>query len=443
MDAMETYFNAIADAIGGRLADSEIFTAWFSAERSDFVRFNHARVRQAGTVRQIYLRLRLIHAERHGERTLSLAGDLSIDLPAIDGGVVALRESLTGLPADPYLLYSTEANSTRFVRKASVPPAEEAVEAISRAAAGHDLVGVYAAGPIYRGFANSLGQRNWHEVESFNFDWSLYLEADKAIKQSYGGFEWSAAELERRLAETAAQLPLLGLPARRLSPGEYRSYLAPAAVKEITDILSWGGFSSKARQTKQSALQRMTEPGASLHPAVTLCEDIEGGIAPRFQAEGFVKPPRVTLIEGGRMGDALVSPRTAREYGLAPNGANGQESPEALDMAGGDLDRSQVLSALDTGLYVSNLWYLNFSDRVAGRLTGMTRFACFWVESGKIVAPVEVMRFDDTLSRMLGDNLLHLTREREFFANASTYGERATDSARLPGVLLKDLRLTL
>ena len=41
----------------------------------------------------------------------------------------------------------------------------------------------------------------------------------------------------------------------------------------------------------------------------------------------------------------------------------------------------------------------------------MTRFATFWVEDGKIVAPVDVLRFDDTLYRMLGENLEALTPE--------------------------------
>ena len=64
--------------------------------------------------------------------------------------------------------------------------------------------------------------------------------------------------------------------------------------------------------------------------------------------------------------------------------------------------RDDALAALDTGLCVGNLWYLNYSDRPACRMTGMTRFATFWVEDGKIVAPVDVLRFDDTIYRMLG-----------------------------------------
>jgi len=73
----------------------------------------------------------------------------------------------------------------------------------------------------------------------------------------------------------------------------------------------------------------------------------------------------------------------------------------------------------------------------------MTRFACFWVDGGKIVAPLNVMRFDDSIYLLLGSNLLALTAQREFLANPLAYRERNTDSARLPGALVKEFRLVL
>ena len=76
-------------------------------------------------------------------------------------------------------------------------------------------------------------------------------------------------------------------------------------------------------------------------------------------------------------------------------------------------------------------------------MTGMTRFATFWVENGEIQAPLNVMRFDDSAYRLLGDNLLGLTAEREFILDSASYGERSTGSARLPGALVKDFALTL
>ncbi|HCL27904.1 MAG TPA: TldE/PmbA family protein, partial [Candidatus Latescibacteria bacterium] len=98
---------------------------------------------------------------------------------------------------------------------------------------------------------------------------------------------------------------------------------------------------------------------------------------------------------------------------------------------------------LHTGVWINNLHYLNYSDRPACRITGMTRFACFWVEEGQIVAPINVMRFDETLYRVLGENLIDLTCEREMILDSGTYGGRGTGSARFPGALVEDFNFNL
>jgi predicted Zn-dependent protease len=77
------------------------------------------------------------------------------------------------------------------------------------------------------------------------------------------------------------------------------------------------------------------------------------------------------------------------------------------------------------------------------RVTGMTRFASFWVEKGRLVAPLNVMRFDDSLFRVLGDNLEALTATPELILDPHSYDARSTESARLPGALVRDFALTL
>jgi predicted Zn-dependent protease len=213
-------------------------------------------------------------------------------------------------------------------------------------------------------------------------------------------------------------------------------------MEEVAALLRWGAFSGRALATKQSALTRM-ESGETLDARVTISEDFAGGVAPRFQSEGFTRPARVPLIVHGALAGSLVSPRTAREFGLPANGANAWESPEALAMEGGTLDEGNVLAALDRGLLVGNLWYLNYSDRNACRMTGMTRFATFWVEEGRIVAPVNVMRFDDSLYRMLGSNLEALSATPELMLSSESYGSRQLTSARLPGALVSAMDFTL
>ena len=73
----------------------------------------------------------------------------------------------------------------------------------------------------------------------------------------------------------------------------------------------------------------------------------------------------------------------------------------------------------------------------------MTRFATFWVEGGCIKAPVKVMRFDESLYRMLGENLIDLTIEREMIMDPGTYSRRSVASARLPGAIVNEFSLTL
>jgi len=438
---MKSQFYELAARLERELAPTETLLCNLSAERSDFVRFNQARVRQAGSVEQRYLNLRLVRARRQASATITLAGD-GDDAALARHTLGRLREALGELPEDPWLLFNETPQSSEVERRGALAPAPAVLEQAMSAAAGRDLVGFYAAGTIYRGFANSRGQRNWHEVDSFNFDWSLYRQGDQAVKTSYAGFDWEPRDFADKMAQAGEQLEKLALPRRTLEPGEYRAYLAPHALAEVAGLLCWGGFSARARQTKQSPLMRMEE-GRVLAPEITLLENIAGGVAPAFQAEGFVKPPVVPLITAGKLADPLVSPRSAKEYGLATNAANGGEAPESLDLAAGGLAERDVLQALDTGLYISNLWYLNFSDRPAGRITGMTRFATFWVEGGRIAAPVTPMRFDESVYRLLGESLIDLTRERELLPDSSTYGERQTSSARLPGALVSALRFTL
>jgi predicted Zn-dependent protease len=112
-------------------------------------------------------------------------------------------------------------------------------------------------------------------------------------------------------------------------------------------------------------------------------------------------------------------------------------------MGAGDLPTEEIARRIGTGLFVSNLWYCNVSDRSAGRITGLTRFATLWVEDGELVGPVPTMRFDDTLSRMLGSELEALGATAELIPSNDSWGWRSTACWTLPGALLRSFRLTL
>lgn len=440
---MESYFHDIVGIVGGLVHADEIHLSTFHAEDSDFVRFNEGRVRQAGSVAMRSLGVDLVRGRRHAAGTVSLSGDRELDRARVARLVDDLRMRAALAPEDPFLLYSGEPRSTTRRFASRVPNGGEALDEIQTVARGHDLVGIYAAGDIYCGFANSFGQRNWYSNSSYNFDWSFVHSADRAVRANYAGFEWRHEDLERKVDAALRQLALLSRPARRVPPGRYRVYLAPAAVAEFVALLGWGGFGLRAHRTKTTPLLRMVEEGERLDRRVRITEDARGGLAPDFQEEGFLRPDELALVHAGTYRECLTSPRSAVEYGASPNGASASEMPNSLELGGGDVSLERVLAELDRGIYIGNVWYLNYSDRAACRMTGTTRFATFWVENGELAAPLEVMRFDETLYRMLGANLVGLTKEQEWILDPSTYSQRSTTTTRVPGALTEDFTLSL
>lgn len=443
---LHAHFLHLAQLLDSRMGPGEDYTAWLHAEESDFVRFNRGKVRQPGTVVQRELSLRLIQGQRHASAELSLTGEPAEDRSRIEAALARLRAVIGQLPEDPLLLWEKEGPSSLTLPSEALPDGREMARAVLDEAAragGVDLVGILANGPIYSGFASSRGQRCWDERRSWLFDWCLYQQGDKAVKSSVGGTRWEPELLSRRMADARRVLPVLARPARTLKPGRYRAWLTPSALGEVMNLLSWGAFSHRAQEARNTPLLSMITEGRTMDPRVSLVEDLAGGLQPTFSHDGFIRPNQVELISKGALVGSLVSPRSSQEYGRPHNGASGDESPTALSMKAGDLPAGQELAALGTGLYISNLWYLNYSDRPAGRITGMTRFATCWVEDGEVVASTEVMRFDETIFHLLGEGLIAVGDQQTMMPDAGTYERRATASQRLPGILVDGLRFTL
>jgi predicted Zn-dependent protease len=423
-------------------------TLYLRAERSDFLRFNEAALRQATSVQQAHATIAVERGRRRAESTVTLGGDTALDVALLHDERRALIAQLALIADDPWLQSPPEATSSQRDDRGRLPDADRVVGLVHRVAGERlqqDFVGFYAAGPVARAFADSRGSRHWHRIESFHFSWCLYQRADKAVKSVYAGREWDDAAFVARVEEGATRVPLLALPSRRLGPGAYRAAFSPSAMVELIGMLGWSGFSLRARRTGTSSLMRLVR-GEAFAEGMRIDEAFADGIAPSFTPEGYLRPERIALVDNGRLpasGGTLNSPRSAAEYAVATNGVGAHESPDALRLAGGTIPDDRLLETLDTGLYVSNLWYLNYSDRAACRMTGMTRFACFWVEGGKPVAPVDVMRFDDDAFRLFGAGLVGLTATPEFTPNSDTYGGRQLSSVTTPGAVVEGFVLTL
>ena len=76
---MKDYFFELVDFALSQLTGTEVLLLKFDGEASDFVRFNHGRVRQPLSVTQRYLALTLIQDQRQQRVTFSLTGNKATD----------------------------------------------------------------------------------------------------------------------------------------------------------------------------------------------------------------------------------------------------------------------------------------------------------------------------------------------------------------------------
>ena len=160
---------------------------------------------------------------------------------------------------------------------------EQVVSDILAEAAGSDYVGILAAGDIISGFASSYGQRSWFQTRNFNLDWSLVHSADKAVKCSYAGQQWSADTFAEKMRVARETVEVLKRPSITLSPDNYRVFLTPAAVEELLSLASWGGFSERAHQAKVTPLIKLVAGEEQLAEGFNLRQNSALGAAPTFK----------------------------------------------------------------------------------------------------------------------------------------------------------------
>jgi predicted Zn-dependent protease len=440
---LEATFDQLVSALLADLNAHETLKLSLTGETSQFIRFNQAKVRQAGCVNDSELTVTLMYDRRTASQSFPFTGNRAIDWAQAKAALDELRQEVPQLPEDPYLVIPTGNATSRDLHRGKLLNPDTAVAAILPEVAGLDFTGIYAGGSLIRAYADSAGQKHWFATDSFSLDYSLFTADGQAVKGTFAGNEWADDAYAAKLAESKQQLERLGRSPKVIPKGNYRTYLAPAAVSDLLAMFSWGGVSEAALQRGNSALGLLQRGEKQLSPAFSLTEDFRRGLVPRFNDWGEIAPLELPLIQNGKLVNTLINSRTAKEYSKVANGANGGESLRSPELAPGKLAATEILKALDTGLYLSNLHYLNWSDRPTGRVTGMTRYACFWVENGEIVAPIENLRFDESLYRYFGDSLLALTDFQEFIPEVGTYEQRSLGGAWVPGVLVEGFTYTL
>jgi len=440
---MEKVFNNLSESLFSDLKQGEDVILSFSGENSQFIRFNNASVRQTGLVDDAEIELKFISNRRICGGGFTVSGNLEIDLKRGREEINRMRLETKEIPEDPFLVLPTNAGSSHEVKNSNGLNFEDSVDAILPTMSGVDFVGILANGKTFRGNANSLGQKHWFETDSYSLDYSLVTPGHQMVKGSFSGTDWNQNEYEAYVERSKQKLVLMERKPIKVKTGDYKTWFESAAVSDFLGMFSWNGISEASLRQGCSGFGKMRHNDIRLSPKFSIVEDFKAGFCPKFNSDGEIAPESLALIENGYLKNTLVSSRSAKEYDLTSNFAEAGEYLRSPNMSVGNLNHEDVVKSIGEGLFLSNIHYLNWSDNPGGRITGLTRYACFWVEGGEIVAPIETMRFDDSFYRFFGDQLLEVEDTQTVNPEVGTYGGRSLGATTCPGILVDSFSLTL
>ena len=234
---MQEHCRNLAQSIFTKLPSNEFCQIGFSGEDSNFLRFNHGKVRQVGQVRQLIANLALRNGKKQTQAQLTLTTDFEVDQKLLRDALIELRNTLAYCDDDPFLDEPPTKVQQASVKKEPMPEVSHVFELLLAHCPRGELVGFIASGSLMRGLFTSSGTLHWYEANALNCDWSIYLRADRAVKAGFAGTLWDENAFITKCRATTAQFDLLQLPSITLKPGKFRVFLTPSALVEIFDLL--------------------------------------------------------------------------------------------------------------------------------------------------------------------------------------------------------------
>lgn len=440
---MESLFRDISEKMFSLLKLKELLTISFDGEISNFIRINDSKVRQTSNIINANIGLELCIGSKKCFHEFTFTNDVVINLERTKNELNKMRYYINDLPDDPFIVAPKEGESSREVNPGNLLDEGVILDSILDPLKSVDCSGIWASGKIFRGNSNCKGVFHWFETDNYSFDFSLITKDEKMVKETYAGNNWIQNDYLSFIENSILKLKSMNNKSLKVTPGKYRTYIAPAGVADLVDMFSWGGISESAIRQGASAFCKMRNENVSLNSKFNLSENFDLGLISRFNSCGELSPIKLDLISSGVLKNTLISSRTALEYNLISNKAEVGEGLRTPIVETGDLLKNDILKEIDSGIYLSNLHYLNWSDQPNGRITGMTRYASFWVENGEIMAPIDQMRFDDSFYNFFGNNLSKISSSSDVIPDVSTYGGRSLGGVKCPGVIIDDFELTL
>ncbi|HET6834832.1 MAG TPA: metallopeptidase TldD-related protein [Acidimicrobiales bacterium] len=185
-----------------------------------------------------------------------------------------------------------------------------------------------------------------------------------------------------------------------LPPGNYEVVLEPRAVASALVYPAYMGFNGKAHADGTSFVHLGEQQWDA---AVDIWDDATDprALGVGFDAEGTPKR-RLDLVRRGVSSGLTHDRRSARLAGVEPTGHSvGSEAfggyATSLFLGGGGDAPDELVGQVERGLLVTDLWYNRILDPKTQVVTGLTRNGLFLVEEGRIVGPVQNLRYTQSI----------------------------------------------
>ena len=88
-------------------------------------------------------------------------------------------------------------------------------------------------------------------------------------------------------------------------------------------------------------------------------------------------------------------------YWAAKKGGNATGRPSALSLEPGNSSMDELIGRTKRGVLITRFWYIRMLEPRQLLLTGLTRDGVFLIEDGKVVAPVNNFRFNESPAAVL------------------------------------------
>lgn len=224
-----------------------------------------------------------------------------------------------------------------------------------------------------------------------------------------------------RVGQVAALKARAGVDPIALDPGRYEVVMEAKAVASMLLFPAWLGFNGKT-YAEGTSFAHLGE--TQFDRSIDLWDDATDprSLGRPYDAEGTPKR-RLDLVRGGVTVGLAHDRRSAARAGVEPTGSSiGSEAyggyPGDLFLGAGHQSLEQLIAGVRHGLLVTDLWYNRILDPKTQVVTGLTRNGLFLIEAGEVVAPVQNMRYTQSIVGALGPGqVLGLGNDAQLVSN--------------------------